>query len=318
MRIPILVTGSTRSGTTWTGSMLCLSGEAGYITEPFNVNYQPGWLVKGFPYQSLYICRDNSALYEATIADVVRARYPVGRNLSKVRSLRQAGRVARDWGRSLNHRARGLRPLLKDPYALFSAEWLAERFGMRLVIMIRHPAGFVSSIKRLNWRRDFRHWAEQELLLRDHLAPFAERIRDYARDGEALDIIDRAVLMWNCYYHVVDGYRKRHPDWIFVKYEELAENPLSGFEGLYQAVGLRWDQSIAQRVREYSSADNVKEVSSSQSPYMIKRDSRVAKDTWAKRLTPKEVHRIRVGVAEVASRYYDEGDWEPRSLQVES
>ena len=34
---PILVTGAHRSGTTWVGRMLCASGEAHYVSEPFNV-----------------------------------------------------------------------------------------------------------------------------------------------------------------------------------------------------------------------------------------------------------------------------------------
>ena len=36
---PILVTGSHRSGTTWTDKMLALSSQVVYFQEPFNADY---------------------------------------------------------------------------------------------------------------------------------------------------------------------------------------------------------------------------------------------------------------------------------------
>ena len=294
--------------------MLCLSGEAGYITEPFNPKYQPGWIVERFPYKSLYICDENEREFARPIDAVMRMRYPFLRNAARVRNLRQGWRLLRDWRRSATHRIKGVRPLIKDPYALFSAEWLARRYDMRVVVMVRHPAGFVSSIKRLNWKRDFRHWADQDLLLRDLLRPFADQIRDFAARGDEVDILDQAILMWNCYYHVVDNFRSDHPDWLFVKYEELAADALAGFEKLYGDLGLTWDEGVAANVRSYSDESNVKEVPTSKSPHIIKRDSKSARFSWANRLTEDEIARVRIGVAEVAASFYDDADWEaPRS-----
>jgi Sulfotransferase family len=298
--------------------MLSLSGEAGYITEPFNLNYQPGWSAKKLPHQSLYVCDENAAEYERTVDDIVAMRYPLFRNLVKIRKLRQGGRVARDYKRSVGHRLRRVRPLLKDPYAIFSSEWLAKRYDMDVVIMIRHPAGFASSIKRLNWKRDFRHWADQPLLLRDLLSPFAEEIRDYAHGGDEIDIIDRSILMWNCYYYVVDRFRRDHPEWTFVKYEELADDPLSGFASIYSRLGLEWNDRVAAGVQSYSDEANIKEVPTSKSPHVIKRDSKAARYTWAKRLSEEEIVRIRAGVEMVARRFYSDEDWEVEPAAVES
>lgn len=41
------------------------------------------------------------------------------------------------------------RPLVKDPFALFSAEWFADNFDAEVIVIVRHPAAVVSSIKRL-------------------------------------------------------------------------------------------------------------------------------------------------------------------------
>jgi Sulfotransferase family len=290
--------------------MLCLSGEAGYITEPFNRNYRPGWLAEALPHQSLYISPVNQSKYEPAIDRVVEMRYPGLGNLTRARDWHERGRVGRDWIRSLTYRVRRVRPLLKDPYAFFSAEWLARRFGMEVVVMIRHPAGFVSSIKKLGWKRDFRGWANQELLLRDHLGAYADQVHDYVKRTDEIDIVDRAILMWNCYYSVAATYRERHPEWVFLRYEDLAEHPVERFRAVYGRLGLTWSDRVEKRVREHSDPRNVQDVPASASPHIIKRDSRAARETWRARLSPHEVERVQKAVAAVAAPFYSNADWD--------
>src|SRR5699024_11082686 len=59
--------------------------------------------------------------------------------------------------------------LIKDPIACMSSEWLHNRFDMEVVIVIRHPAAFVASLKRLNWDFDLNELICQEELMQDHL-----------------------------------------------------------------------------------------------------------------------------------------------------
>ena len=309
MASPILVTGAIRSGTTWTGKMLLHSGETGYINEPFNVLQQPGWVSEPFPSQALYICSDNESAYARRVAGVMAMSYPIIQNIRSVRSLRGMARLLRDSERSVQYRLRRVRPLIKDPFALFSAEWLARRYDANVVIVIRHPAGFVSSLKRLNWGRDFAFLAGQDLLLRDYLGPFAHEICAYAEGGDEIDVIDRAILKWKCWYHVVRELEQRHPEWIFVKYEELAAEPVEGYKGLYERLTLRWDEKVAEKVSEFSSVLNPKEAPLWASPHTIRRDSLAATRTWRTRLSEGEIRRIRLGVGDVARHFYSEEDW---------
>jgi hypothetical protein len=106
-------------------------------------------------------------------------------------------------------RWRGDRPLIEDPIALFSSEWLAERFDMHVVVVIRHPAAFVSSITRLGWRHPLAHFLEQPLLMRDVLAPFTDAIRGAAR--RTPDLVDEAALLWRIIHHAIARFRERHP-----------------------------------------------------------------------------------------------------------
>jgi hypothetical protein len=78
-------------------------------------------------------------------------------------------------------RRRGARPLIKDPFALLLAGRFAERSGALVVLLVRHPAGFVSGIRRSGWRLDARNLLRQSELMRDHLEPFRKQLeRDVA------------------------------------------------------------------------------------------------------------------------------------------
>jgi hypothetical protein len=198
---------------------------------------------------------------------------------------------------------------VKDPIALMSSEWLAQRFGMNVVVMIRHPAGFTGSLKRLDWRFEFHNWRDQPLLLRDLLGPYEEQIRDFAEHEH--DLIDQAVLMWNVTHHVIGGFRERHPEWSFVRHEDLAEEPMKGFRALYERLDLEWDGVAEDAIARHSSDPQRKEVPT----YLhqsVRRDSRAARWTWRSRLTPDEQRRVREGTSEVAAAFYSDEDWDPR------
>jgi hypothetical protein len=307
---PILVTGSHRSGTTWVGRMLDASGETAYVHEPFNPNRSPGWFPEALPHWFMYITTENESAYLEPVQRLVELRYPVGRALVGTRrarvlamNLQQSALAARD-------RMKRKRLLLKDPMALFSAEWLAERFGFTNVVLIRHPASFVSSIKRLDWGFDYeRNWLGQPLLMRDLLPAYGSRFAGYR--GEE-DIVGEGIVVWNAMYEVVSGYRDRHPDWSFVRYEDLAAEPKSGFRRLYGDLGLTWTDAAQQEIARHSHSSNPSDVAPSRK-HELKRDSKGAASTWHARLTAAEIDRIRAETEPVWRRFYADEEWEAPS-----
>jgi hypothetical protein len=306
---PILITGSHRSGTTWVGKVLARGPNVAYVHEPFNPQRGPGWVGGRLPHWYLYVCPENEGPYVSAVEAVLALRYPLARDLRRFRTARQVGQSALEWIRSVGPRARGARTLVKDPIALFSAEWLARRFGMLPVVMIRHPAAFAGSLKRLGWTFDFRNWAQQDLLLRDLLAPYADEIRDFARRPRG--VVDQAILMWNAMHDVIRGYRERYPDWTFVKYEELADRPAEGFPEIARSVDLPWGPTLDAAVASLSSERNAGEVPR-WAHRRVRRNSRAAARTWLTRLSEEERQRVRAGTAEVASAFYTEAEWAPR------
>lgn len=208
--------------------MLCAGNEAFYVFEPFDVAKDAGlegprWMPRDLPYMFYHIPENSSSEYEPALRRAVELRYPLLPNLARIRTPRHCGRLCKDWLFSHHARLTGKRPLLKDPIALFSVEWLARTFDMKVVVMIRHPAGFASSIKRLNWHFNFENFIGQEALMDGLLAPYKDQIFEYARHPR--DIIDQAILVWNAMYSAVRRYRETHPDWHFVTHERLSADP---------------------------------------------------------------------------------------------
>lgn len=283
--------------------MLCQSGEAAYIHEPMCPNRSPGWLTRPMPRWFMYITEENEGPYREPMRRVLEMRFPA-RSIAAIRHPKHAARIAPELGRALAYRARKLRPLLKDPFALFSAEWLADRFGVQPVVMIRRPVAFVSSLKKLNWGFDYeREWLSQDLLVRDHLSAHRQNFEGY--EGE-VDLVGEGIVMWNAMYDYVAELRRRRPGFTFVRYEELAADPVDGYRRLYETLGLRWDDEVRAKIASYSDSANPKDVSPRRRR-AIKRDSTAATETWRSRLTPEEAARVERETSEVAAALYAEG-----------
>jgi Sulfotransferase family len=301
---PVLVTGSHRSGSTWVGEMLAGAPELAYIHEPFSVLHRPGLCDASFHYWFPYICQENEAGYLQPVRDMLAFRYKTQAEVASLRRPRDVGRMVRDLGRFSRARRRGDRPLVKDPIAVFSAEWLWKTFDVQPIVLIRHPAAFVSSLKRLGWTHPFDHFLAQPLLMRDVLPSFEDEIRTFAdRDG---CVLDQAIVLWRLIHHTIGRYRERHPDWLFVRHEDVARDPVQQFERLFAALGLTFTDRARRRIAEHSDPGNPSEATDAG---VTKRDSRSSIHTWKRRLTEGEVERVRIGVGAMADDFYDEADW---------
>jgi hypothetical protein len=240
-----------------------------------------------FDYQFQYVTQENAADFEPHVRHALGLSYNWSEFLPPIPHVEDVLRASRMYIRFLRTKVT-TRPLVKDPIAVFSTEWLASNFDMQVVVMIRHPAAFASSIKQLEWSHPFSHFLDQSLLMRDHLHPFETELREYATREHSY--IDQAALLWRLIYHVVLKYRKRHPDWIFVRHEDLSEYPMAGFKELFDRMGLQYSSYAQSMVREHSSSENPSEP---EDPFVIRRDSHANLWNWRRRLTVSQIERIR-------------------------
>lgn len=189
---PILVTGSHRSGSTWVGKTIAASPSVGYIHEPFRpFSPRPMRVCEAwFDHWFTYISKQNETLCRREIAKTIAFSYDVIGEIKKIESPRDAAYLMRNFSRTIFYRFAQVRPIIKDPIAVFSAEWLAETFDMDVVVLIRHPAAFAGSLKRLHSTHPFADFLAQPLLMRDHLYPFESEIKQFAETEH--DVIDQA------------------------------------------------------------------------------------------------------------------------------
>jgi len=303
---PILVTGINRSGTTWVGRTLAHAPGIGMIYEPFNPDHRRGIFRAEVPRWFTYADAASPPGLADDLRRTLAFRYSYRAELGRVRSLRDAGRMGRDAARFAAHRARGARPLMKDPIAVLAAPWLAREFDMQVVVMIRHPGAYAASLRRLNWTHDFSHFLDQPGLVDDLVPGLRADIEQYARRPP--DVVDQAALLWEVIYTVVDRYRTAHPEWIYVRHEDLSTSPTAGFESMCGRLGIEYSAGVARFVTDTTSASNPAEAGEGV-VHALRRHSAASVRTWHERLTADEVARVRSRTERTAAAFYLDSDW---------
>ena len=284
--------------------MLSLSPSLGYIREPFSVSHRPGTLDVQFPYWFPYICAENQGPYLQPVDDMLAFRFKGSAALRAAHAPRDLALAAYDFREFSRCRRRGARPLLKDPIAVFSAEWLSDTFDMQPIVLIRHPAAFASSLIRYGWTHPFDDFLQQPLLMRDLLSPFQEQISSFAHSER--EIIDQAALLWTLIHHTILRYRKARPTWRFFRHEDIARDPLGRFEQMFGYLGLEFGEKERAGVSAATDPSNPSEASGAG---VLKRDSRSAVQTWKTRLSAQQVNRIREATEQIAVEFYSDADW---------
>lgn len=308
---PILITGSHRSGSTWVGKMIAQSPSVTYIHEPFNIAHPPGVGICNakFSHWFTYITAENEALFYKPIRKTVNFSYNlIDELIAKGKKNPKEGlSVLAEYKKSIQYRFSQVRPLIKDPIALFSSEWLASRFNTDIIVLIRHPAAFASSLKLQNWTFPFSHFLEQPLLMRDHLYEFEAEISAYA--AKEHEIIDQATLLWKIIHSMILKYQQKHKDWVFVRHEDISLDPLSQFQHIFNYLNLNFYSDIQKTIQDYSSPKNPSE-GKLNVVHSLRRDSKSNIRNWQKRLSESEIERIRNNVEYISSKFYSDQDWE--------
>lgn len=304
---PILVTGAIRSGTTWLGQIIGASPLVAVIHEPFNLKHRIGICAQKWQYQYTYVTDENEQEIFHALKNTLEFRYRPFHQIMAIKNIRNFIGFLRDYPKFLYWRhVSHPRPLIKDPIALFSAEWLAHRFNMDVIILIRHPGSFVWSYKRVKEPNRFNDLFSQKALVKKFLYPFEEEITECI--NYKYDAIDQAILLWKIVYYVVEKYRQSHLEWIFKKHEDLALNPVEEFRDIFNRISLDYNQVIQKRIQMTTNQANPVEAPG-QVLHQLRRNSKQAIQVWRDRLLPQEIDRIRLATEDMAKVYYSDNTW---------
>ncbi len=241
MKTPVLITGSHRSGKGYTINAINLNKSFNIIQEPLNIDSRIGWTGIDIPYYFTYINEKNSAYFKEKIINTIyNYDYRLSRQLKNIAGLREFLSVLKDFARSFKYKLNNKRPLIDDPFAIFSAEWFYKEINVDIIIMIRHPASFISSLKLLNYDFPFSHLFNQKKLIEGPLHKYALEIEEFTNKKKS--IVEQGVLLWRMIYDVVCQYRKNYSsDWLFIRFEDVVRNPEIHLKEIYKYTGLSAD-----------------------------------------------------------------------------
>lgn len=305
---PILVTGSHRSGSTFIGRMLSLHPSVGYIFEPFNIRHG----IEGVDKQFIYIKEGmaDEEKYAHLVEQILtgKAKYKSTYSADEDSILKSVGKKLLKSGTNYlylkaKYNPKVKRLLIKDPIACMSSEWFHQKFGMNVVVIMRHPAAFVSSIKRLNWGSSLTDFMNQEHLVKDHLHPYLAGI-----DEEKLSVVERLSIIWNCIHSVLLTYVERNPAMIMVRHEDVSMNPIAEFRKLYEALDIEFTPHIERKLKKFTNPDNPVDPTNND-VHVLKRNSKDNATRWKSLLTDYEIGQIKEMTKPVAEQIYSESEW---------
>lgn len=271
--------------------MLAHSPPLVYIHEPFNPGVGDRFIPARFPRQFELVTSATQAVYRPAFAQTLRFYYDLPTALKRWGRPRWSRRYWLDirealltGARCAVHRLVPLwRPLVKDPIASVSAEWLGRTFSMHVVVLVRHPAGVVSSLLRFRMTTPPEAFLAQPELLARLPGPMVDDLR--AAHSE----IDQAIMQWRVVNYLLDIYRRRNLHWVVVPFDQLALQPEDTFRSLCERLAVPFTPRMGKLIAQHSDARNPVEPEKS---WTLKRNSRVSKDQWKLRLTAEQVDYI--------------------------
>ena len=322
MKEPILITGSHRSGTTWVGNIIRNLPRIYYLHEPLTPNSITRGLFNTEIWYKYYDPEKEYENIETILNELFSGSYPFKAMFNFKNSLPHTdyrnpngindGKIDLKYfkwrinayidSKRLNKKE--IIPLIKDPIALTAAEWIYHKWNSKNVVLIRHPAAFVSSLIRLNWRFNFENFTKQPDLIDRFLGPYRSQINNPPKD-----FISEASLIWTCITKIIIEYQKLYPNWLYIRHEDLSYDPIKEYELLFEKLKLQFSNEVKKVIHSSSNFSNPSEVANSKVVHQLQRNSRDNIKNWKKRLNNKDINKVRDLTEHLSQSFYSEKDW---------
>jgi len=271
---PVLVTGAPRSGTTWVGQMLSVPG-LWHVHEPFNP-------ARGAWHETLTYLDPEG---RHPCADAVMERILAGR-------LRRL--AINCWSEHWLMPCRLFpqpirRVLVKDPIACLMSAYLTRRFPLQTLVLFRHPAGFVCSMRRLGW--PYSGIIERLLGCRPAmerwLSPYADLMASY----RSVQSVEALTVLLGCLDTILWGFCRTYARMVPLCYEDLCVHPLDRFRALFDGLALPYGPEAIRLhhelcFREQAGRDDY-------GPHALRRNSRDMAFRWRRLMSPEDQRRVR-------------------------
>jgi hypothetical protein len=301
----IYVTGMIRSGTTFLGTVLTHPLSVDYIHEPFNGAYT---LPEGIRLRPRYVRPGDTSLaaqrYHSHVSKLF--SYEIG-----MYSARYDGDpMGRAWLKRLvgsrgpfHLRLAKLNPfhrtaLIKDPMGGLTTEFLYREFGVKPVIIVRHPVSLAASLNRLEWFPQTYDFRLQPDLVADYLAD-ETNVLERSWPNRLME----AMAHWRLLHKVLLDQAEKYDDWIVITHEELSANPMRTFRRLYRTLNLPWSSSVESKILTLTQ-DNGKATPTKGRVQDFRRDSAKIFEVRREAISPETRREIYDITRDVALRLY--------------
>ena len=292
---PVVIVGLPRSGTTWTLRVLGQAHGTLSVLEPDNEDKQPTAIVGKRRAGRYPVLRPGqpSPRYER-LWQWILAGAPEGRRSLMARRLlgpgaedrihdgrfdpvtRLAGLVAGAPGPGAGRPAG--RVVAKSIHAQLSVEWLADRFDVDVLLLLRHPANVLASWSELRLKDARNTTLENDDQLRTRfLEPWG-----VAPPGP--DPIERMSWRIGLLTAVLEDSASRHPEWLVRVHEQLCVDPFEEFRSLYARLGLPWGPGVEEFLRTHDVPG---------SGFVLNRVASQVSDSWRRRLDDDQLATLR-------------------------
>jgi hypothetical protein len=283
----VLCTGMHRSGTTWVGGALSAAFHLRNAHEPSNP----------------LSCRKVRDYYLA-VKDPSELSAPFDYVLNRSMTSRFSSALSgypRHWPRRISAASTYQATLVKDPFAMFNANLLAQHYGMAVVLCVRHPAGVVSSAMRLGWHFDFTNLLGQVRLTKE-LEPWRGEMT--RRVNSQPDVLEDVGLLWK----ILHGWWRvtpNRPDFTCADHVALAESP-SRLRDLLPSHD--FDGSALEK---YVASTQVQSGESDQKRYDdVRREPSTLTRPWRRRLAEQQLERLREITGDEAAHWgFTDDSW---------
>lgn len=258
----IVMTGSTRSGTTWMGEILNAIPRSCVLLEPLNLNRVPEARAAGLNWRTYIAPGENRPKVERFIGKVL------------------TGQVLNPFTTTYLSPADILKNqqwIIKFCRANRLLRWMTEKFPIRTpVLLMRHPCAVVASQMRFLDRPLF----PKSSVVDDQF------LADYPQFLSVLDSIETPeevlAMNWCADYYVPLSSPQPHP-WILVTYENMVKRAEREFQRIFNVWGMEVPNGVLQRLAIPSRSVR------KNSPILTGED-RLAE--WKKFLTKEQVQRV--------------------------
>ena len=313
----LLVTGSMRSGTTYVGKVLAHCPSLFYLHEPFNAARGVEGVEHWLPYSET---KSKIGTY-GNLVDRLMALKVEYKNPNRDARWRQWAREIigsrSAWRVNLYkwflHRTR--RMLVKDPTAVFLSDYMIRNYDMNVVLMVRHPAAFYYSNKRLGWDFDLENITSQSSLVTRHLADEKAELLN----ADDLSYPQRIALLWRVIYRVANNFMEdtKYADrWIISRHEDICREPKRQFSKIAQAFGYEMTDRMNQYIDKTTSGNNPVSADANRA-HQVRRDSSQLSTYWKTEVSQEEVEQIRPLTEPLSAQYYDDESWKIKAAPYE-